>query len=53
MYYAVVLNGANMSLVAPPHSYIRVEDFSSVSIFEKYILIAYKFIKIKLNLKII
>ena len=46
---SVVLNGANMSLVAPPHSYIRVEDFSSVIIFEKYILIAYEFIKIKLN----
>ena len=45
---SVVLNGANMSLVAPPHSYIRVEDFSSV-IIEKYISIACKFIKIKLN----
>ena len=33
----VVLNGANMSAIAPPHSYINAEDFSSVKDLAEYL----------------
>ena len=33
----VVFNGANMSAIAPPHSYINAEDFSSVEHLAKYL----------------
>ena len=33
----VVFNGANMSAIAPPHSYINAEDFSSVKDLAKYL----------------
>ena len=34
----VVFNGANMSAIAPPHSYINAEDFSSVEQLAEYLL---------------
>ena len=34
----VVFNGANMSAIAPPHSYINVEDFTSVDQLAEYLL---------------
>ena len=34
----VVFNGANMSAIAPPHSYINAEDFSSVDQLAEYLL---------------
>ena len=34
----VVFNGANMSAIAPPHSYINAEDFSSVEQLVEYLL---------------
>ena len=34
----VVFNGANMSAIAPPHSYINSEDFSSVDQLAEYLL---------------
>ena len=33
----VVFNGANMSAIAPPHSYINAEDFSSVKELAEYL----------------
>ena len=33
----VVFNGANMSAIAPPHSYINAEDFSSVKHLAEYL----------------
>ena len=33
----VVFNGANMSAIAPPHSYINAEDFSSVEQLAEYL----------------
>ena len=33
----VVFNGANMSAIAPPHSYINAEDFSSVDQLAEYL----------------
>ena len=33
----VVLNGANMSRVAPPHSYINVRDFNSAEELAHYL----------------
>ena len=33
----VVFNGANMSAIAPPHSYINTEDFSSVEALAEYL----------------
>ena len=33
----VVFNGANMSAIAPPHSYINAEDFSSVKQLANYL----------------
>ena len=33
----VVFNGANMSAIAPPHSYINAEDFSSVEQLAHYL----------------
>ena len=35
----VVFNGANMSAIAPPHSYINAEDFSSVEKLAEYLQI--------------
>ena len=35
----VVFNGANMSAIAPPHSYINAEDFSSVEQLAEYLQI--------------
>ena len=35
----VVFNGANMSAIAPPHSYINAEDFSSVEALAEYLLL--------------
>ena len=32
----VVLNGANMSSIAPPHSYINAEDFNSTEALSIY-----------------
>ena len=34
----VVFNGANMSAIAPPHSYINAEDFTSVDQLAEYLL---------------
>lgn len=33
----VVFNGANMSAIAPPHSYINAEDFGSVKELAEYL----------------
>ena len=33
----VVLNGANMSSIAPPHSFINVQDFSSTKELANYL----------------
>ena len=35
----VVFNGANMSAIAPPHSYINAEEFSSVEKLAEYLLL--------------
>ena len=34
----VVLNGANMSTIAPPHSYINAEDFNTTESLAEYLL---------------
>ena len=34
----VVLNGANMSTIAPPHSYINAEDFKTTESLAEYLL---------------
>ena len=34
----VVLNGANMSTIAPPHSYINAEDFNTTERLAEYLL---------------
>ena len=34
----VVLNGANMSDIAPPHSYIDVQDFNSTKDLSDYLV---------------
>ena len=33
----IVLNGANMSKLAPPHSYINVQDFTSTQHLAEYL----------------
>ena len=33
----IVLNGADMEKIAPPHSYINVEDFSSIKHLADYL----------------
>ena len=38
----VVFNGANMSAIAPPHSYINAEDFSSVEQLAEYLQLVAK-----------